>query len=59
MATLIAKVLAPVATAVIELWLVVAVVPVIALACAAMVYQGIARLANGHSVSSLISGADA
>lgn len=59
MATLLARVLVPVATAAIEPWLVVAVVPVLAFACAAVVYHGVARLANRHSVSSLISGADA
>ncbi|MDE0444248.1 MAG: ABC transporter permease [Gammaproteobacteria bacterium] len=58
-ATLLARVVVPVATSVIEPWLVVAVVPVLALACAAVVYHGVARLANRHSVSSLISSADA
>ena len=58
-ATLLARVLLPVATAVIELWLVVPVVAVLALACAAIVHLGVARLANRRSVSSLISGADA
>ncbi|MCY3623790.1 MAG: ABC transporter permease [Gammaproteobacteria bacterium] len=58
-ATLLARVLLPVATAVIELWLVVPVVAVLALACAAIVHLGVARLAKRRSVSSLISGADA
>ena len=56
-ATTLARVLLPDATAAIELWLVVAVVPLLALACVAVVYQGIARFETGRSVSSLISGA--
>ena len=58
MATLLGRALLPLTAAVVELWLVVAVVPVLALACAAIVYHGVARLANEHSVSSLISGAE-
>ena len=56
-ATTLARVLLPDATDVIELWLVVAVVPPLALACVAVVYNGIVRIETRRSVSSLISGA--